>query len=253
MVTPRAHIEVVGVGVVEAHPFFRTHLAAADWPDGTHHAALRPHAWKIWNIERSAQSGWVAWSSYRPYAPIALDEREPIRLGGVAFKLRPSSEPLAIARMHVRDLAIIDTAWPLSMEAPRRLAVHEGHLVELQATPAQNAPPEPALDTFVIGAWRWSALPAVFSVPLRWLVDAGVSSPVPAREVDAWDVALDGTLRRVALGTYGLLSPRDAQVALGEPLFPGVVEGFFPERVREWRALEEEVALWPRSPSPELG
>lgn len=245
--SPRAHIEVVGVGVIEAHPFFRTHLAGPDWPDGTHHAGLRPHTSKIWNVER-APRGWVVWSASRHYAPVALVENEVARVDGVGFKLRPSQDPLAVARMHIRGLDVIDTAWPLSEEAPRRLAVHQGRLVELHIASAEasTAPPHAVVD-FVLGVWRWFAVPAQFTVPLRFLVDAGVSSPVPSLDVDAWDVALDGTLRGTlhgaALGAYGTLSRRAMPLDTGAPLFPGVVDGFFPERVREWRELEEQVAM----------
>jgi hypothetical protein len=243
MVTPRAHIEVVGVGVIEANPFFRMHLAGPDWPDGTHHAALRRHTWKIWNVER-APRGWVVWSASRHYAPIALVDNEVARVDGIGFKLRLSQDPLARVRMELRDLQIIDTAWPLSVEAPRRLAVHKGRLVELHVAPADvSTPPDDAVVDFVIGVWRWSAVPARFTVPLRFLVDAGVTSPVPAMDIDAWDVALDGSLHGTALGAHGTLSTRAHPLATGEPLFPGVVEGFFPERVREWRELEEQVAM----------
>ncbi|MND07366.1 hypothetical protein D3C83_292810 [compost metagenome] len=51
-------------------------------------------------------------------------------------------------------------------------------------------------------------------------------------------------LHDAPLGRYGTLSRRDGHLQhKRDALYAGIVAGLLPERVREWRDLEEQVAM----------
>lgn len=231
----RAQIELADVGVIEVNPFTRSGFSRGEWPDGTYHPDQRPYIRFRWAVEREPGGWFASLNSQR----IALVEDERVRVDALSIVLRRIDLPLHQPRISVSGVELIDTPWPLHPLAPRRVGILDGGLVEvLHRTSSSLHPPDDYVLHIKDSSERtWDVFRAHFEVPLRWIVAAGV--PVPSQvetDIDEYVVGLEGRLRRVPNETS--TSRNWAGVQSGPSLRDGLVGDLFPERLREWRAIE---------------
>lgn len=253
MVPLRAILEI-GDATLEANPFARMYFSPLWWPDGRRHRQTQRDTDRPFTIEREP-AGWIARNEQKR---VVLVEDEPVHFHALTITLRRASAPLVRAYVGAKlgKVALIDAPWTLSDRAPRRLGVVDGALVELisEQSHADMRSFDIVRARIHYGKQRWVAIDTRCEVPLRWLVEAGVTAPVEAHQVAETVVDLDGNIRRIPMAPDEL-----GRASWGYPelrrgfIHAGVVLGFFPDRVREWRELEEQVAAMPRDEGDDVG
>jgi hypothetical protein len=235
----RAAIDIAGVGTLEANPFARIAFSRGRLPDGTFHKETLQFINSRWTLEREA-TGWVARDGRRDRGPVHLEPNTPRSMQQLTVTLRPLDLPLVVVRARLGEVALIDVPW---RGCARRLGIHRGRLVECAQRVRPLEPPVAELEGAVAYAAR-------AEIPLLWLLDAGVrldpdalAEPGEGVAAETVVVDLDGNLRVISLGDEDIVA-RGPRVRLDAvSLHPGLVEGMFPERVAEWRNLEEQAAI----------